>query len=197
MILVVGIPGQKFTLSQEGRPPLFSGYLNLAWDPQAPQHSWITQIQRGDGTPWLPMLESIGLHTNVMAGVTAIKISRDDPADDAWIAQEAQESASHYFQQAKQQAEEGKTPLVHGTITIKASDKNPKTYVVAFYVDGNLMGLTNQPPFQFHWNTSTSPDGEYTIEARSEDSNGDSLSWNSTMVWVNNRHEIVKPVHKK
>ncbi len=186
MILVVGVPGRKFQMDQEGRPPLFSGYLDLAWDPQDPRHSWVADMQRGDGTPWLPMLQSIGLHPDAFRGVTALRLSRADPGDAAWLDAQATAAAHDYLIAARHQAEDGQTPLQRGQITVRAADRGRNVQMVAFSVDGVLKGLTNRPPYQFTWDTTDSPDGEYQIEVRAEDASGATLSVSGTEVWVDN-----------
>jgi hypothetical protein len=192
MILDVGIPGHKFQMDQEGKPPLFFGYFNLAWDPQDTQHSWVAELQYGDKTPWKPMIESIGLHPDSLKGVTAIRLTCAATSDEPWLVAQAQNAEQHYRDNAEQWAVAGKTPLQRGEITIKASDRGKSVSVVAFYVDGIMKGMTNQMPFEFTWNTATSPDGEYTIEARSEDASGDVLSSTSHMVWIDNTGQIEK-----
>jgi hypothetical protein len=186
MILVVGIPGQKFQMSQEGRPPLFSGYFDLAWDRTAPRHSWIAEIQRGDGTPWLPMIQKIGMDPNAFHGVTAIRISRADPGDKIWLDAQAVDTAHQYLLAARHAAEQGKTPLQRGQITVRAADKSPRVQVVLFSVDGDMRAMTNKSPFQFTWDTADSPDGEYQIEVRAEDASGATLSVSGTEIWVDN-----------
>lgn len=190
MILVVGIPGDKYAMSQEGRPPLFSGYFNLAWDPQDPKHSWRAEIQRGSDVSWTPMPAFVGSHPDALKGVTAIRLVCDDPGDDAWRTQRIAQAARDYREEARQMAEQGKTPIERGRLTIKASDNSPRTQVVAFLVDGDLKTITNQRPFNFVWNTEDSPDGEYVIEARAEDAAGNLVSTTRTRIWVDNTREI-------
>ncbi len=190
MVLVVGVPGRKFQMDQEGRPPLFSGEFNLAWDGRDSRHSWVAQIQRGDGTPWLPMIQSLGFHPDAFRGVTALRLICADPGDDAWLDARASDAAQDYLAAARQEAEDGKTPIQRGRITIQAADRSRRAQFVAFYVDGVLKGITNQAPFAWTWDTSDSPDGEYLVEARAEDANGRALSSSGTKLWVDNAHAL-------
>ena len=190
MVLVVGLPGQKYTMSQEGTPPLFSGYFNLAWDPKDPKHSWRAEIQRGDGTPWLPMPQSLGNQPSALRGVTAIRLVCDTPLDDDWRSQRIALAVRSYREEARRMAEAGKTTIERGRLTIKANDADPRIQVVTFSVDGVLKGLTNQRPYRFTWDTSDSPDGEYAIEARAADATGNVISVTRTRVWVDNTRQI-------
>jgi len=192
MVLVVGRTGQKYAMDQEGTPPLFSGYFNLAWDPQDPKHSWRAEIQRADGTPWRAMPQLLGSQTFALRDVTAIRLVCDDPLDDDWRGERIALAARNYRAKARRQAQAGKTRIERGKLTIRASDANSRTQVVAFSVDGVLKGLTNQRPFVYVWDTEDSPDGEYVIEARAEDAGGNTLSATRTKVWVDNTRQIAR-----
>ena len=190
MTLVVGIPGQKYTMDQEGTPPLFSGYFNLAWDPDDSKHSWRAEIQRGDGSPWLPMPSLLGTHTFALQDVAAIRLVCDAPLDDAWRTQRIALAAQNYRDEARRLARAGKTPIERGKLTINANDDDSHVQVVTFSVDGVLKSLTNQSPYRFTWDTSDSPDGEYAIEARAADASGNVISVTRTLVWVDNARQI-------
>ena len=192
MVLVVGITGQKYTMDQEGTPPLFSGYFNLAWDPNDVKHSWRAEIQRGDGTPWRAMPQSLGNQMFALRDVTAIRLVCDAPADDDWRTQRIALAVQNYRDEARQMAQSGKTPIERGQITIKASDPDSHIQVVSFSIDGVLKSLTNQRPYNFTWDTSDSPDGEYVIEARAADEFGNVISVTRTRVWVDNARQMAR-----
>ena len=190
MVLVVGLPGEKYTMSQEGTPPLFSGYFTLAWDPQDLKHSWRAEVQRGEASPWRALPALLGSRPDALHDVTAIRLACDAPADDDWRGQRVALAAQRYRDQARQMARSGKTPIMRGPLTIKASDPDPHIQMVTFSVDGVLKSLTNQRPYLFTWDTADGPDGEYVVEARAADATGNVISVTRTRVWVDNTRQI-------
>lgn len=192
-ILVVGSPDKKRTPDQEGTPPLFHGYINLDWDPKDPRHSWRAEIRRGGSdAPWLPMPTLIGNQPNALSGVTALRLSQDDPGDTAWLQARIDLAAEAYQTRALALARSGKTEVVRGSKTIDIATIDPRARFIAFYVDGAFKALSNTAPYTFTWNTQDTPDGEYVLEARAEDDNTDTIQSTRTKVWVDNKRRLLR-----
>lgn len=189
-ILVVGVPEKKRTPDQEGMPPLFHGYINLAWDAKDPAHSWRADIQRDGSAQWLPMPALLGNRPDALRGVTAIRLSQDDPGDTAWRQARIDAIAQDYRSRALAQARAGKTQIVRGTKTINVAVSDPRARFVAFYVDGTFKALSNGSPSSFTWDTTSTPDGEYVLEARAEDENTDTVLETRTKFWVDNKRQV-------
>jgi hypothetical protein len=192
-ILVVGSPDKKRTPDLEGTPPLFSGYLNLVWSPDDPTHSWRAEIQRADdGGHWLPMPTLIGNKPDALAGVTAIRLVREDSGDAQWRQAQTASAALAYQHEALAEAKAGKEMVVRGKKTINIAVTDPRTKFIVFYVDGTFEAMSNTSPYSFTWDTSDTPDGEYVLEARAEDENAFPLLTTRTKVWVDNSHQVKK-----
>ena len=190
-ILVIGSPDKKRTPDQEGTPPLFHGYFNLAWDPADPMHSWRAEIQRG-GDTWLSMPSLVGNRADALAGVTAIRLIQDAPEDAAWRQARVAAAAHAYQTQALAAVRSGKDEVVRGQKSINITVADPRTKFIVFYVDGAFKALSNTAPYSFTWDTSDSPDGEYVLEARAEDENTNLLTATRTRVWVDNARQFLK-----
>lgn len=190
-ILVVGSPDKKRVPDQEGKPPLYHGYLNLSWDPGDPSHSWRAEIQRGSDT-WLPMPSLVGNQPDALKGVTAIRLIREDPGDLQWRTAQIATAAQAYTTQALADAKAGKDTIVRGQKTINIAVTDARTRFIVFYVDGSFKAMSNTAPFSFTWNTTDSPDGEYVLEARAEDENASPLTSTRQRVWVDNAGKFLK-----
>jgi len=57
------------------------------------------------------------------------------------------------------------------TLTVTASD-NVSVTEVRFFVDGNLLGTDNTPPFSMDWDTTAETDGDHVLRAEAEDAAG-------------------------
>lgn len=192
-ILVVGVPGKKRTPDQEGTPPLFHGYINLDWDPADSRHSWRAEIRRGGpDAPWLPMPTHVGNQPSALSGVSAVRLSQDDPGDAAWLQTRIDAVAQSYATRAIALARSGKTEVVRGSKTVDISVSDARAKFIAFYVDGAFKALSNTHPFTFTWDTHDSPDGEYVLEARAEDDNLDTVQSTRTRVWVDNKRRLLR-----
>ena len=190
-VLVIGSHKKPDAPEMEGTPPLFYGYFDLAWGKDEPKHSWRTEVQRRHG-PWQPMPTVIGSQTLALADVTALRIVRDDPGDDAWRAGEVRIAESDYEAQALTQARAGRTMVERGEITVNAAAPDRRTAYVAFYVEGELKGITNNAPYSFNWNTSKVPDGEYVLVAQAQDVNSHPLTETRLKIWVDNGRRLAK-----
>ena len=190
-VLVIGSRKKPPAPEMEGTPPLFQGYFDLAGNSDQPRHSWRTEVQRRHG-PWQPMPTVIGAQTLALADVTALRLVRDEPGDASWRLAQIKIAEHDYSLLALADARAGKTPIQRGQITFSADTPDRRTAFVAFYVDGELKGITNNAPYSFNWNTTQVPDGEYVIEAQSQDAGNQMLSSTHTKIWVDNGRRLEK-----
>jgi hypothetical protein len=189
MILVIGHANKTHQPDLEGTPPLFDGYIDLAWSPADPQHSWRAEVQRG-GSAWQPMPKLIGYQPGALVGVTAIRLIREAPLDPAWTTTQVGKAIDGFHNRERELAKTGKMPVKRGTVVLGASVTDTRTKYVAFYVNGTLRAMTNTAPYSFTWNTGDDPDGEYTVEARAEDGDTTVISTTRTRIWVDNGHKL-------
>ena len=189
MILVIGHRDRQHQPDLEGTPPLFDGYIDLAWSPSDPQHSWRAEVRRR-GSSWAPMPQLVGAKLSALRQVTAIRLIRRQPLDAAWTAQQVAQAVQGYRNREMDMARSGKMPVKRGTVVMAASISDPRTRYVAFYVNGRLRAMTNNAPYSFTWNTGEDPDGECVVEARAEDSNTDPISSTKTRIWVDNAKKL-------
>lgn len=188
-VLIIGDPARKRVPELEGTPPLFDGHFDLAWNPNDPKRSWRAEIQRA-GTGWLPMPTLIGNKPAALRGVTAVRLIHDDVGDTRWRTGRIDQAARAYETLALAQARAGKIAVERGRISLDAHSADARAKYVAFYVDGAFKALTNARPFSFQWDTTDSPDGEYVVEARSQDENSAPLSVTRTRIWVDNARRL-------
>jgi hypothetical protein len=198
-MLVLGTP-KSHTPEIEGTPPLFSGYFNLSWMADDPGHSWICSIRRGGGTTWEPMPELIGNLPDAFArlGVSAFRIAREQGSGGKpWMMARAAADVYAYLGRRAALARAGKDEIARGTTLFYATSDQlqvPAAAVFAqFYLDGEMVGLTNSRPYQWTWNTTHVADGEHTVESRLLDENGAVILRRNVVYWVDNLNAI-KPV---
>jgi peptidoglycan/xylan/chitin deacetylase (PgdA/CDA1 family) len=80
-----------------------------------------------------------------------------------------------------------KLPKTSGTITLKADlTKADNVRIVSFFVDGRLVGLTNNSPFSYAWETSRVANGTHAIKIVGSDSDGMPVSDKTVQVIVHN-----------
>lgn len=60
-------------------------------------------------------------------------------------------------------------PVQRGKVVISANVMGQGVTFVQFYLNGRLVQLTNQPPFNWNWDTTQVPNGEHMIEIRGLD----------------------------
>lgn len=190
-VLVIGSRKRPAAPEMEGTPPLFHGYFDLGWSIDQPKHSWRTEVQRNHG-PWQPMPTLIGAQTLALADVTALRLIRDEPADDTWRLAQIKIAEKEYTVQALADARAGKSLIERGEITINAAAPDRRTVFVAFFVDGELKGITNNAPYSFNWNTTQVPDGEYVVEAQTQDADNQPLTSTRMKIWVDNGRRVTK-----
>ncbi len=188
-VLVIGSHKKPAAPEMEGTPPLFHGYFDLGWGIDQPKHSWRMEVQHKRG-PWSRMPTLIGSVPLALADVTALRLVRDSPGDTPWREAQVKIAEKEYSMLALANARAGKSLIERGDVTFSASAPDRRTAFVAFYLDGQLRGLTNTAPYTFRWNSRVVPDGEYVIEALAQDANNQTLSSTRTKIWIDNQHHV-------
>ena len=188
-VLVVGSRKKPPTPEMEGTPPLFYGFFDLGWGIDQPKHSWRMEVQRRHG-PWKLMPTLIGSLPLALADVTALRLVRDSAPDTSWREAQVRIAEKEYAVLALADARAGKSLIERGEVTFSASAPDRRTAFVAFYLDGQLRGITNTAPYSFNWNSADVPDGEYVIEAQAEDANNQPLSSTRTKIWIDNHRRV-------
>lgn len=80
-----------------------------------------------------------------------------------------------------------KGPKLSGSVSLRADlTKVKDVKMVAFLVDNRLAGLTNEPPFQYMWDTTRVTNGQHTVRIVGSDSYGCTVSEKTTVVHVRN-----------
>ncbi len=188
-VLVIGSRKKPDAPEMEGRPPLFYGYFDLAWNPDEPQHSWRTEVQRRHG-PWTSMPVLVGSQTLAMADVTALRLVRTSPGDKAWRSGQVKVAEADYARAAEIAARAGHSLVERGAISFSVAASDRRTAFIAFYRDGEFAGITNSVPYTFRWDTRKVPDGEYVIEAEAQDASNQLLSTTRTKIFVDNTRRL-------
>lgn len=85
-------------------------------------------------------------------------------------------------------AARSKLPVVSGNVNLKADLTHAgDVRIVSFYVDGKFVGMTNTPPFNYIWDTSSVPNGAHAVKIQGTDAGGDVVSEKATDVMVGNK----------
>jgi hypothetical protein len=81
---------------------------------------------------------------------------------------------------------QGKKPT-NGTLTVSVNvATGEKLSALTYYLDGEVVAIQNQPPFQLKLDTRRWPNGEHVLEARAVDNNGAVLTQKKTLLYVEN-----------
>jgi hypothetical protein len=84
---------------------------------------------------------------------------------------------------------QGKKPT-NGTLTITVNvPAGDKLSALTYYLDGEVVAIQNQPPFQLKLDTRRWSNGEHLLEARAVDNNGAILTQKKTLLFVDNTPE--------
>lgn len=173
-IMVVG-PVSKSGHWLEGCPPLFSGYIGLADDPDDATHSFLVDIKRG-GADWTPMPTLVGRNDNAFSGapertLTAVRV-RFPKLTPEWVASQVRKSAEACFQLARAAAVKRGSVVSGGLVTLSVGTVGPQVRFVNLYVDGIFRGVSNNTPFELSVDTSSLNEGEHVAELSAMDESG-------------------------
>lgn len=84
-----------------------------------------------------------------------------------------------------------KNEFLSGTVALRADlSKTKSVRMVAFFVNNQLAGITNQPPFQYMWDTTQVPNGTHTLKIVGTDADGFTITEKTTTVNVWNQSRV-------
>lgn len=185
------IPGDNsITNDLEGVEPLFSGYINLSYDPADESKSFSVSIKT-PSSDWMPFPELVGRQDNILTKlpingepVTFMKIKFPVITHD-WIVEQVTKSALEYINISRQ-----RTLKSGGVVTDKPFSLNMPQYdardatYVNFYIDGSFRGISNNPPYEFHIDPSKLSAGNHIVEINAVDSNGNIIKTLEKKIFV-------------
>lgn len=164
----------------EGMPPLFSGFLGLAYDPHDESNSFRVDLKTAKSVDWIPMPEIIGAHEdslihlpNNVGAVTDIRIKFPLFTPD-WTSRTIQSEADTYMTMARARAVKNHITIISDeklTLNVDASKLNEVGFVTLF-IDGRLRSSTNAPPYSFTLSTKDLEPGDHTALIRAMSKGG-------------------------
>lgn len=165
----------------EGAAPLFEGYINLTRYREKPELSYRAEIKL-DGGDWEPAPKLIGKIDNAFTatfltdyfarqgtcrelkqGVTAVRLLFPEP-DEKLLAQDLSAERESCSQRA---IVKGTRPR-KGTFALTTRRRLAPGSMVDFYVDGAKVYSSNNPPYEFAWDSTTAANGFHSIEIESD-----------------------------
>lgn len=95
-------------------------------------------------------------------------------------------AAIHKFRVASKLQSQGKKPT-NGTLTVTVNlASGERINALTYFLDGEVVGIQNQPPFVLKLDTRRWPNGEHVLEARAVDTNGAVVTQKKTLLFVEN-----------
>ncbi|MEN6355533.1 MAG: hypothetical protein ABFD83_00450 [Armatimonadota bacterium] len=177
-VMIIG-PKESAKPVLEGTPPLFYGYINLAWQPSRPNQSYRAQVRIDDGE-WEDVPSMVGKIDNAFAteyltnyfdklgkprkvekGVTAIRLLFPS-FDPKYAAQELTGAAMDYCLKSIK----SRIYPVRGTVDIK-SERQAAGSITTFYVDGRAVYTTSDSEAAYGWDTTKFANGFHEIVVES------------------------------
>lgn len=84
--------------------------------------------------------------------------------------------------------------FLSGTVALRADLANARSVrMVAFFVNNQLAGVTNQPPFQYMWDTTRVKNGVHTLKIVGTNADGFTITEKTTTVNVRNKSRSGEP----
>lgn len=94
-----------------------------------------------------------------------------------------------YRDKATERAKTEKRTVANGTLTLRAklppNEPDPIAAVI-YLIDGELAAIQNAPPYLYPWDTRRVPDGEYAVEIRGMNKQGNIVTKVRALVAVDN-----------
>jgi hypothetical protein len=161
----------------EGLHPIFSGYIGLAFDPANITNSIRAEVSVHGG-PWEPMHQSIGKDDNYLANQGITKLRLLFPSyDQDFLTRSLDSSKVRKF--ASKNA-------VHGLILLRPTSTTRHKSLVTFAIDGQVVGIISQPPYEYIWDTTSVTNGEHTVEIKIKDALGNERETQKRCIIINN-----------
>lgn len=177
-VLVVG-PASPQHPPLEGSPPLFSGYIGLAYHPGNEKESFRVDIKATGAGDWVPLPPIVGRIDDALVKlpgglgtVTDIRIMFPEYAP-ATIKAEIERCSNRYLQARRTEAQKSGRLFTESALSIGLGSQTlGGVSYVCLYVDGAFRGISNAPSTVFSVNTLLLGEGDHLIEVRGFDSSG-------------------------
>jgi hypothetical protein len=167
---VAPMPGAR---PLEGQPPIFAGYISLAYDAKSPDRSMRVECGFADGT-WQAMPGITGKEDDIFRRLGVTKIRLLFPKYDEELLTNSLAIA----------ATRPRGATIKGIARLAPSKEVRSGSMVAFMVDGRVQGITNRSPYYFLWDTTTARNGEHDVEIDVSDPSGVIISTDKKHVAV-------------
>lgn len=176
----------------EGRPPIFRGYIGLAYDPDNPTETTRVEVSV-DGTIWQPMPKAIGKDDEAatLKGIKFIRMLFPSYAPE--FLAKCLDSAKNQFalreKNKKNTLAKGKVKqknILSGLVILRMTKCPEVGYYVTFYLDGQMLCATSQPPYEYIWDSGSVENGVHDLEIRVEDSTGREINSEKRSIFVDN-----------
>lgn len=161
----------------EGRAPIFSSFIGLAFDPADADNSFRVQVSLREG-PWQPMPQIVGKADDAFAARGASRMKILFPRYARGFLARSLAAARRRFLSGEH--------VVRGSVILSPSKRPAFRSLVTFMVDGELRGTTTEPPYRYSWDTTAVPNSEHKIEIRTCDPSGREISLERRLVVVEN-----------
>jgi hypothetical protein len=176
-ILVVG-PCKAGDSFLEGAAPLFSGYFGLAFDTQSEENSFRVEV-RTSKAGWIPVPSIVGKSDDALmhlpggkGRVTDIRINFPELSS-TWVQAQVNKFGYAYQQICRKDAvRNGRVVKGDGLVLALDNSYAGRAAFVRLYVDGNLRGVSNNPPYSFDIDASSLAAGSHVAEISAVDSRG-------------------------
>ena len=177
----------------EGTPPLFSGYIGLAYDLSDEKNSFRVDVRTAT-SDWMPLPELVGKQDNALmrmpnsaGAVTQIRIRFPEMSHE-WIRAQVDRYSRVYLATCKAAAAKKGAVVTDDTLTLRVDTSRLQgVRLVSLYLDGEFKGASNTPPYAFTLDTRDLPAGEHTAVIRAVDSSGATLRRVSKTFFVQGR----------
>jgi hypothetical protein len=194
--MILGTPKSQVP-EIEGTPPLFFGYIGLAYDPADLEHSWRCQIRKSDSSVWEEMPVMIGNDPQCIKklGIAEFRILHNSGCEDlSWLDHRIDLCEKAFESRRELAAISGSEAIVRGTARIIPKSLAPNLHVevayVQYFIENRLVGITNTSPYEWSWNTSSISDGEYAIDTKLYTTDGSMISADRSLYWVDNSQKL-------
>lgn len=166
----------------EGMAPIFSGYINLAYDPSDEHNSFDVDIKT-DKSDWMPLPEMIGIREDALmhlpngaGAVTDIRVRFPELTAD-WVHAQLLHANKDYMTRGRARAQSNHAPVItDDSLTLRVdTSKLQGIGFVNFYLDGEFRGSSNTPPYSFVLDTRAIPPGEHVAVIRAMDTSGSTV----------------------
>ncbi len=199
-VIFVAAPGM--TLKLRPQPTIAATRAASTTEPGA----IITNLKAGDSVfgEWLPIQGSAAYLQNRANSLSAfpsvfapsdsdvfvfVAKMKEGETDNMERGKKIEMLSKAYRDKAMERAKTEKRTIVNGTLTLRAklptNEPDPIT-AVTYLIEGELASIQNAPPYVYAWDTRHLPDGEYAVEIRGMNKQGNLVTKIRALVAVDN-----------